>query len=119
MIKNTRTNQTLARKVICANRVWSRVIGLMGKKELTCGHALYIYPCKQIHTFFMRFSIDCLFIDKDHRVVRLLEQIEPWKISPAVDKAYGVIELPSGTIRKSDTRQFDTLEIVLQGEKAG
>jgi uncharacterized membrane protein (UPF0127 family) len=116
MILNRRTNIYLAKKVKYADRIWTRMLGLIGKKELAVDNALSIYPCQQIHTYFMRFPIDCIFIDKEHRVVDLLENVEPWRISRKVPASFGVIELPAGVIRKSDTRLYDTLEII-KGEK--
>lgn len=113
MILNRRNKISLAKEVNYADRVWTRMLGLMGKKELEEHSALYISPCQQIHTFFMRFPIDCIFIDKEYRVVDLLEHVEPWRISKKVPTAFGVIELPSGVIRESDTRMSDLIEIVL------
>lgn len=113
MIVNTRNTIRLAEEVKYADRIWTRMLGLMGKKKLEEQRALLIYPCQQIHTFFMRFPIDCVFIDKDYKVIHLAENVKPWHVSKKVPKAYGVIELASGVIERTDTKISDRLEICM------
>ena len=80
-----------------ADTVWSRFLGLMGRRELPAGHGLLIRPCSSIHMFFMRFALDVLFVDADGRVVRVLHSIRPWRASMPVRGAKAAIELPAGT----------------------
>ncbi len=70
---------------------------------------MLIYPCKQIHSFFMKFSFDAVFLTRDNRVVFLMEDIKPGKTSPLVPEAFSVLELPAGTIRKSGIEFNDVL----------
>src|SRR5699024_8427974 len=112
MITNTRNNLTLANQVRLTTHLWGRLRGLRCKKKLEDGKALFIYPCQQIHTFFMKCPIDCIFIDQEYRVIELIERFEPWNYSKRVPKALGVIELPKGVINRTDTQMFDLLEIV-------
>src|SRR5699024_4120891 len=112
MITNTRNNLTLANQVRLTTHLWGRLRGLMCKKKLEDGKALFIYSCQQIHTFFMKFPIDCIFIDQEYRVIELIERFEPWNYSKRVPKALGVIELTKGVINRTDTQMFDLLEIV-------
>lgn len=111
MIINTRTNLKIAKNVSHANRIWSRFFGLMGKARLKEQSALVIYPCQQVHTFFMRFPIDCIFFDKNHSVVYLAENIKPWHVSNKIPQAFGVIEVKNGVIKKTNTKVSDQLEI--------
>jgi uncharacterized membrane protein (UPF0127 family) len=52
-----------------------------------------------IHTFFMRFSIDVLFLDRQLKVLRVIEDLKPWRLSPWVLRAHSVLELPGGSLR--------------------
>ena len=83
----------------------------MLKKHISKDEALLIYPCNSIHMFFMRFSIDVLFVDKNNEIIYLLENFIPWKISRIIWKSYYVIELPCGTIKKTNTNIGDIIKI--------
>jgi uncharacterized protein len=85
--------------ITIANTSFSRLKGLIGKRDLSSSGGLLITPCNQIHTYFMRFSIDCLFLSKDGKVVYLIEEMQPWKASRVITSAYQVLELPAGTVR--------------------
>jgi hypothetical protein len=76
------------------------------------GAALVIDPCSSIHMFGMRFPIDVLYVDRQHRVVRLQQGIKPWRIGPLFTKgARYVVELPVGTIERTGTTVGDELTI--------
>jgi len=109
MIINTQRGIVLAKHVKLANNPFTRMKGLMGVKRLESQEALFIYPCQQIHTFFMRFPIDCLFIDYNYIVIKALRNIQPWKVSEKVPNAWGVIELSSGIIEHTNTQVNDVL----------
>ena len=90
--------EIVAKKVKLANTVFTRLIGLMGKKYLAPDEALVIEPCAQVHTMFMRFSIDLLFLDQDNYILKTVEGLPPYRVSPKVAGARKVVELASGTI---------------------
>ncbi len=90
----------------------SSFLGLMGEKEITPGKGLIIAPCNSIHTFFMRMPLDIIFIDKNNIALNVIENLQPWRISPIILNARSVIEVPSGTVKKTGTTQGDRLEIV-------
>jgi hypothetical protein len=83
----------------------------MGTRSLEQGHGLWLKPCNQVHMFFMKYALDLVFIDKDHRVVRLVEGLAPGTISPKVKEAESVIELPVGTIASAGLSEGNTLAI--------
>lgn len=74
----------------------SRLFGLIPRRELGAEEGLWLEPCAMIHMCFMSFAIDAVFLDKDLRVLRVLEDFRPWRFSPWVSGARGVLELPSG-----------------------
>jgi uncharacterized membrane protein (UPF0127 family) len=84
---------------------------LLARKNFAPAEALIITPCNSIHTFFMKFPIDILFVDADNKIMALGVDIKPWRVSPVYWQAKFVVELPAGTILASGTRQGD--EIVL------
>jgi uncharacterized membrane protein (UPF0127 family) len=87
--------QSLAINILIADRVFSRLKGLMGSASLPDSEALLLSPCKYIHTFFMRYPIDALFLDKDYHCVEFVKNIRPWKFGIGNLKAKYVLELAS------------------------
>lgn len=114
MIVNKRNEIRLASQIKVANNAWSRMVGLIGQRNLDDNKAILIYPCQQIHTFFMSFPIDCLFINKEYQVLQCIESLNPWKVSKKVPGAWAVIELPSGVIQRTNTRVDDFLKIAME-----
>lgn len=84
-----------------AQTLWTRFIGLMGRQGLAQGAGLLIEPCNSIHTFFMRFAIDVVYLDavttsRDYKVVSIRRNLRPWRMDFPVFGAKAVLELPSG-----------------------
>lgn len=101
----------LASECILSNTFAKRFLGLMFKKNLPTGKGLIIVPCDSIHTFFMKFPIDVIFLNKNQTAVRIKQNLAPGKIIlPAKDdceSASFVIELPAGTISETGTEAGD------------
>lgn len=107
-LRNTRAGTVLAERIELAADSKSRKRGLLGRDHLDEGHALVIVPCGAVHTFFMRFAIDVLFVRRDGRVVKCAHGVRPWRIAVAL-AAHAVIELPAGALRRSGTGRGDRL----------
>lgn len=109
-------NQTrqvlLAADVQVADNYFKRLAGLMGKPGLPPQAGLWLVPCHDIHSCFMRFEFDAVFVDKQHIVVHLVERMKPWRMSKFVRKGHAVLELPAGTIQATGTQIGD--EVALQ-----
>ena len=101
--------RVVASDVAVADGLWSRFVGLMGRRELPAGHGLCIRPCSSIHMFFMRFPIDAVFVDGDGRVLRIYERLRPWRVTRVVRRAKACLELPAGTAAQSGLSTADTL----------
>lgn len=89
----------------------SRTRGLLGRDELPPGEGILLRPAGSIHTAFMRFPIDAVFLDRELRVVRIARHLAPWRVA-AARGARAVLELPAG---ESDRRGLDVgtrLEVV-------
>lgn len=110
MIRNTTRSTVLARRFSRAETFWSRFAGLMGKKEFPEKYeALVFEKCSSIHCFFMRMTIDAVFVDKEKRVVRCFPFLAPWHLAFGGGKSVDCIELPAGTLEKSGTLPGDQL----------
>ena len=97
----------VAEKVERATSTRARLRGLLGRTSLD--GALVIEPCTSIHTFFMKFTIDALFVDSGLRVIRAIHALRPWRMTRIYPGAAMVIELPEGAVKASDTREGDAL----------
>ncbi|HYF82010.1 MAG TPA: DUF192 domain-containing protein [Clostridia bacterium] len=86
-----------------------RFLGLMFKRRLPAHEGLMLLGCSAIHTCFMRFAIDVVFMDINHRVIGIKEKIKPWQLSGFVRKAYIALELPEGTVDKKNITIGDIL----------
>lgn len=98
--------------VTIADSLWSRFVGLMGRRELPQGEAICIRPCSSIHMFFMRFPIDAVFVDADGAIVRIYGSIKPWRATWIVRGAKACLELPAGTAAKHGLEVGSLLELV-------
>ena len=108
---NITQQRLLADGVCVADTYLSSLRGLIGKRYLRSGAGLWIVPCQSIHTLWMLFPIDVIFLDKDGTVVHLVEDMKPFRISRHVFQARSVIELPVNTIRRTNTKLGDQLKI--------
>lgn len=86
-----------------------RFWGLMFRKRLSGNEGLMLLGCNAIHTCFMRFAIDVVFMDINHKVICIKERIRPWRQSGFVRKAYITLELPEGTVDRKNISVGDIL----------
>jgi uncharacterized membrane protein (UPF0127 family) len=109
-----RTKKTwLATKVRKADNFVTRLVGLLKRRTLGPEEALWLMPSKGIHTIGMKFPIDVVFLSRDNTVLQVVPGMPPFRISTVQFRGYSVLELPSGTIKKSQTEVGDQLEISL------
>lgn len=105
---NERTRMLVADAVELAETRQSRRRGLLGRERLDEGAALMLMPCAMIHTAFMRFPIDLVFIDADGCAVHTASKVPPWRVSMAL-RARAVIELPAGRLAACEVKVGDRL----------
>ncbi len=94
-------------KLIVAYSLYSRLKGLMFKREIQKDQAMMINNCNCVHTFFMRFSIDILYLDKEFKVIAV-RQLKPFRLSMPVKGAVKVVELQAGLIEYFEIKVGDT-----------
>lgn len=90
----------------------SRLIGLLGRDALAPGSALVLKPSGLIHTAFMRFPIDVIFLDGRQRVVAKATHLQPFRVAWGGWKARTAVELPAGTIERFELPIGTTLQFV-------
>ena len=111
--RDVETGLVVANRVTVATSHADRAIGLLGRSHLEPGEALWIAPCRGVHTWFMRFSIDILAMDKDGMVVDAVSTLKPWRMRLPRHGAFSVLELPAGTLL--DARTTLGHRITIQG----
>jgi uncharacterized protein len=111
---NARTGGVVADHVVAAFDSKARRTGLLAHESMPMGTAMIIAPTNAIHTFFMKFAIDVLFVAKDGHVVKARAEVRPWRMSAAW-RAHAVIELPSGTLERSRVQPGDRVTVVANG----
>ena len=111
---NQRTDEALATCVEVAVTRRDRRKGLLGRSGLEPASALIIAPCFSIHTMFMRFDIDAVFVDEDGRAVKVVRDMTPWRIA-VNPTAHAVVELPAGSLRDRQVNVGDRLYLLEPG----
>ena len=107
---NVRTGLPVATRLITAFDSATRRQGLLGRSGLAAGDALILAPCSSIHTAFMRFPIDVLFLDRSGTVLKAVSDVQPWRVRIAW-RGFAVVELPAGIVATSGTRTGDEVEL--------
>lgn len=84
--------------------------GLLGRSGMAEGSAMIIAPCSAIHTFFMRFTIDVVFVDRRGLVLRACSEVRPWRIAASFG-AFAAVELPGGSVARAGLLPGDQLSV--------
>jgi uncharacterized protein len=92
-----------------AHRMWPRMRGLLGNRGLDSGEGLLIRPAPSIHTFFMRFPIDVVFLSRQGEVLKVAERVRPWR-ARSCRHSYAVLELAAGEAGRRGIAVGDRLD---------
>jgi uncharacterized protein len=111
---NVTRGTVLASSLEVADTGPARNKGLLERDGLAPGGGLWIVPCQSVHTFFMRFPIDLVYLDGRKRVRKVRSAVGPGRISLCLT-AQSILELPAGTIEKTKTQRGDSLAIEAAG----
>lgn len=87
--------------VVEARTAWSRMVGLLAHTSLPVGEGLLLEPAWSIHTWFMRITIDVVFLDGEGRVLRVYPQLPPWRLVSGTRAARTVLEFGAGTLART------------------
>ncbi|MDA3799517.1 MAG: DUF192 domain-containing protein [Kiritimatiellae bacterium] len=109
----TKTNKIIADELIIATSTLMRAIGLLGRKTIRENFGIMFPSCRSIHTHFMLFSIDIIFVDENNCITELKPDLSPWKILIAKNKqSKHIIELHSGIIQANNLLIGDCLKLI-------
>ena len=115
---NRRTGGTIAHAVEVASTRGTRRRGLLGRDAMAPSSALILTPCCSVHTAFMRFAIDVVFVDRAGRVVKLVADLPPWRAAWCA-RAHSVVELAAGTARSRELHAGDAIYLEVVGTERG
>src|SRR5204863_8211201 len=86
-------------RCVVADTMFRRMRGLLGRRELPRGEGMLIRPAPSVQTFFMRFPIDVVFLSRRGDVLKVSEDVRPWRAA-AARRAHSTLELPAGEARR-------------------
>jgi uncharacterized protein len=107
---NTTRGTLLGESIRVAETGLSRIVGLLGERELPPGDGLLIVPSQGVHTLGMQFAIDVAVLDGQWNVIAIKRDLRPFRMTRLFWKAAAVLELRSGSLHSSNTSVGDTLE---------
>jgi uncharacterized membrane protein (UPF0127 family) len=110
IVRNQTRQTVLADAADIADTSAKRRTGLLKHSSLKPGEGLWIKPCESVHTFFMKFPIDLVYLDKALKVRKVRSAVPAWRLSACLS-AFSVLELPAGTIGQTQTAVGDELAI--------
>jgi uncharacterized membrane protein (UPF0127 family) len=111
LINSSKNNLVLAEQVVEAKSFWKRSRGLLGETHWPHSKVLWIHNCNSIHTWFMRFPIDVLFVNTDLEVCDILKNIPAWRVTLPRWKARHVFEFAAGALASIDIQKGDQLYV--------
>jgi uncharacterized protein len=109
-VRNLTRSTVLATHAEVADTSAKRRTGLLKHTKLDPGEGLWIAPCESVHTFFMKFAIDLVYLDKQKKVRKVRHSVPPWRASACLT-AHSILELPAGTAQQTATQAGDQLTI--------
>ena len=110
VVRNQTRNTVLADAADVADTSEKRRTGLLKHDRLDPGQGLWIVPCESVHSFFMKFTIDLVYLDRDRKVRKVRHRMVPWRLSACLT-AHSILELPAGAVAASGTEKGDQLEM--------
>lgn len=111
-IHNRSTASVVGDRIEVADESLTRLIGLLGRRNLPSGSGLWISPSSGIHTMGMHFPIDVVGLDAHLRVVKLWPRVKPFRVSSVSLKTRSVIELAAGEIDARSIQLGHWLEVI-------
>jgi len=107
-VRNQTRGTVLAHSVEVADTSAKRRTGLLKRERLQTGEGLWIVPCESVHTFFMKFPIDLVYLSRRQKVRKVRSAVPPWRFSACL-LAHSVLELAAGTVAATGTAVGDQL----------
>lgn len=109
--KLMRASQVLLPHLEVADTRWTRARGLLGRSHLPADQAMLILNCNNIHTFFMKFPIDLIFLNRKMEVTKTVPRVKPGRIVLSMLRSKHVIELSEGFLEKNPVKVGEKLHV--------
>lgn len=100
-ILKDQSGEIICQKMVTASQLFDRMKGLMFSLELPDCDGFLIAPCNSIHTFFMLYKLDVLFLDRDFKVIKAVYDLSPWRMTWIYFRAHQVLEMKAGSMKKN------------------
>ncbi len=111
IIRNQNKDAILVRQGNVADTFFTRLKGLLGSAPLKEGEGLLLKGEKSIHTLFMTFPIDVIYLNHALEIIKITPDMRPWKLGPYVSQSAYILELPVGVITRTNSAVGDHLTI--------
>lgn len=111
VLRSETRKQVLLGDLKVASSFVARGVGLLRHRSLGDQEGLWIHRCNSIHTFFMRFAIDCVFVDRELNVKSIRRNVGPWRMTWPIWGASSVFELPAGAADRLGIREGEKLHV--------
>jgi uncharacterized protein len=102
--------RVICQRCVLALTVARRMRGLLGRRSLEHDEGILLRPAPSVHTFFMRFAIDAVFLDRNLIVLKVATNLRPWRAARC-KRARAVLELPAGAAPRMGLKRGDRLEV--------
>lgn len=102
MLVDQQTGNVISSSIRTSYFFHKRLKGLMFDSHLPVEEAMHIKPCHSVHTCFMRFPIDVVFVDESLEVVAIEEYMKPFRFGKPVPSAQSVFEFAAGTVKEKE-----------------
>ncbi len=117
-IINTK-NETFLGRVYVADKTGTRIKGLLGIRELPFLWGLLIRPCRQGHTLGMRYPLSVWFINQQNEIIKIVDFLPAWRISPFIPNASFVLEFPANWAEITGSEEGDSLRLLQPSGSGG
>ncbi|MDG5790055.1 DUF192 domain-containing protein [Evansella sp. AB-P1] len=112
VVVNVSNGNTIATALEEAYHFTKRLRGLMFTKQLHSGAGIHLKPCQSVHTFFMNYAIDILYVNDRNEVVAIDEALKPRRVGKVYRGVASVVELPKGTVKSTQTEIGHLLKFI-------
>ena len=113
VVLKTADGRVVCERCLVADTALARMRGLLGRRGLESDEGLLLRPAPSIHTFFMRFPIDAVFLARDGEVLKIVPRLRPWRTA-AARGAKAVVELAAGEADRREIHPGTRLDLSLQ-----
>ena len=107
-----RSGECIAKEIEIAKTFFDRLVGLLGRFTIDANYGLFFPGCRSIHTIFMKFSLDIIFLDKNMRITKMISKMPPNRVAYGLFDTKNTLELLGGTLNNYVLKVGDQIALV-------